>query len=120
MPVVGFLSSFSPGPGPLGTGPYAQGLSATGYVYGQNVAIEYRWAEGNDDRLPALAADLVSRKVDVIITEGGTPPALAAKRATSTIPIVFTAVSDPVGIGLVAGLARPGGNATGLAILLPG
>jgi putative ABC transport system substrate-binding protein len=120
MPVVGFLSAFSPGPNPLGTGPYAQGLKETGYTYGQNVAIEYRWAEGNYDRLPTLAADLVSLTVDVIITDGGTPAALAAKRATSTIPIVFTTVSDPIGVGLVAGLARPGGNATGFSNIAAG
>ena len=115
MPVIGLLSSFSRGPNPLGTGPLAQGLSETGYVYGQNVAIEFRWAESNYDRLPGLAADLVSRKVDVIVTQGGTPPALAAKSATSTIPIVHTSVSDPVGIGLAASLARPGGNLTGFS-----
>jgi putative ABC transport system substrate-binding protein len=115
MPLVGLLSSFSRQPNPLGTGPVAQGLSETGYVYGQNVAIEYRWAESNYDRLPALAADLVSRKVDLIVMSGGTPPALAAKDATSTIPIVFTSVSDPVGSGLVTSLARPGGNVTGFS-----
>jgi putative ABC transport system substrate-binding protein len=114
-PVIGLLSSFSRGPNPLGSGPVAQGLSETGYVYGQSVAIEYRWAETHYDRLPVLAADLVSRKVDVIVTVGGTPVALAAKSATSTIPIVFTTVSDPVGIGLVASLARPGGNLTGFS-----
>jgi putative ABC transport system substrate-binding protein len=115
MPVIGLLSSFSRSQNPLFSGPLAQGLGETGYVYGQNVAIEYRWAESNYDRLPALAADLVSRKVDVIVTDGGTPPAVAAKSATSTIPIVFTSVSDPVGSSLVAGLARPGGNVTGFS-----
>jgi putative ABC transport system substrate-binding protein len=120
MPAIGILSSFSRGPNPLGSGPVAQGLSETGYVNGQNVAIEYRWAESNYDRLPALAADLVSRKVDVIVTTGGTPPALAAKSATSAIPIVFTSVSDPVGIGLVASLARPGGNVTGFSNIAAG
>jgi putative ABC transport system substrate-binding protein len=117
MPVIGYLSPFSPPPnlGALGRNPFQQGLSETGYVYGQNVAIEYRWAESNYDRLPALAADLVGRKVDVIVTEGGTPPALAAKSATSTIPIVFTFVGDPVASGLVTSLARPGGNLTGFS-----
>jgi putative ABC transport system substrate-binding protein len=115
MPVVGVLNSFSRGPNPLGSGPVAQGLSETGYVYGQNVVIEVRFAETQYDRLPALAADLVGRNVDVIVTIGGTNPALAAKGATSTIPIVFTSVSDPVGVGLVASLARPGGNVTGFS-----
>jgi putative ABC transport system substrate-binding protein len=117
MPVIGFLSSFSRQPNSLGSGPVAQGLSETGYVYGQNVAIEYGWAEGHYDRLPGLAADLVSRKVDVIVTNGGTPPALAAKSATSTIPIVFIGVTDPVSAGLVASLARPGGNVTGFSVI---
>jgi putative ABC transport system substrate-binding protein len=115
MPVVGLLSSFSRGEGPLGRGPIAQGLGEAGYVYGQNVTIEYRWAEGAYDRLPVLAADLVSRKVDIIVTIGGTPAALAARNATSTIPIVFTSVSDPVGVGLATSLARPGGNLTGFS-----
>ena len=120
MPVIGFLSSFSPPPnlGDLGGSPFRQGLSEAGFVEGRNVAFEYRWAEGHYDRLPALAADLVRRKVDLIATNGGTPPALAAKSATSTIPIVFTHVSDPVGIALIASLARPGGNLTGVSIML--
>jgi putative ABC transport system substrate-binding protein len=119
VPVIGWLSSFSP-PAKLDDwlrGPIHRGLSEAGFVEGQNMMSEARWAEGHYDRLPALAVDLVSRKVDLIITDGGTPPALAAKSATSTIPIVFTPVGDPVGFGLVASLARPGGNLTGFSNL---
>ena len=117
MPVVGFLSVFSPptSPGEVGRGPLLQGLNQTGFVEGENMSIERRWAEGHYDRLPAMAADLVSRKVDLIVTIGGTPPALAAKNATSTIPIVFAGLGNPVGTGLVASLARPGGNITGFS-----
>jgi putative ABC transport system substrate-binding protein len=116
MPVIGYLGSASPGPGYARLlASFHQGLSETGYVEGQNLAIEYRWAEDNYDRLPALAADLVSAKVDLIVAPDGTPPALAAQSATSTIPTVFNGVGDPVGAGLVASLARPGGNLTGFS-----
>ena len=115
MPVVGYLSTLS---APQNQANWAvafrQGLSESGRVEGHNFAIEYRWAEGHYDRLPALAADLVTRKVN-LVTAGGTSAALAAKSATSTIPIVFTNVPDPVGVGLVASLARPGGNLTGFS-----
>jgi putative ABC transport system substrate-binding protein len=119
MPVIGQLSVFSP-PANLGNlvrGPIHQAMGEMGFVEGQNVMWEYRWAEWHYDRLPALAADLVSRNVDLIVTGGGAPPALAAKNATSTIPIVFTDVGDPVGFGLVASLARPGSNLTGFSNL---
>src|SRR5260370_16489128 len=96
MPVIGFLNSTSPGPNAANVAAFRQGLSETGYVEGQNLAIEYRWAEGRYDRLPALAADLVGRKVDLIATSGGTPSALAPQNATSPIPIVFATTPDPV------------------------
>ena len=113
MPVIGYLSPGSPIFSLRAA--FHQGLTETGYFEGQNVAMEYRLAEGHYDWLPALAADLVGRKVDLIMTQGGTASALAAKNATSTIPIVFTGVGDPVGAGLVASLARPGGNLTGFS-----
>ena len=117
MPVIGSLSSSSPPANldDLVRGPVHQGMGELGFVDGQNMVWEYRWAEFHYDRLPALAADLVSRKVDLIVTQGGAPSALAAKNATSTIPIVFSDVADPVEVGLVASLARPGGNLTGFS-----
>ncbi len=116
MPVIGYLHTGSPDLNSPFMAAFRQGLSETGYVEEQNVAIEYRWAESHYDRLPALAADLVGRKVDLIVAPAATPAALAAKNATSTIPIVFR-TGDPVADGLVASLARPGGNLTGVGIL---
>src|SRR6187200_3416777 len=116
MPVIGYLNTGSPDTNPPLLAALRQSLSETGYVEGQNLAIEYRWAEGHYDRLPALAADLVGRKVDLIIATSP-PCAFAAKSATSTIPIVFRGGAEPVGDGLVASLARPGGNLTGVLVL---
>jgi putative ABC transport system substrate-binding protein len=115
MRVIGFLSGTSPGPFAPYVAAFHQGLSKSGYVAGQNVAIEYRWAEDRYDRLPGLAADLVGRKVDVIATSGGIPAARAAQNATSAIPIVFTGIGDPVRAGLIASFSRPGGNVTGMS-----
>jgi putative tryptophan/tyrosine transport system substrate-binding protein len=118
IPVIGILAAASPdNAGALRIlAALREGLGETGYVEGQNVAIEYRWAEAHFDRLPALAADLADSKVDVIVTEGGDPSVLAAKQATSMIPVVFHTNSDPVPMSLIAGLARPGGNLTGVSL----
>jgi putative ABC transport system substrate-binding protein len=116
LPVVGFLSTSSPAPFAHLVASFRRGLQETGFIEGRNVTIDYRWAEGRYDRLPTLAADLVRRQVAVIVTSGGENPSVAAKAATATIPIVFNVGSDPVKIGLVASLARPGGNSTGVNI----
>jgi putative ABC transport system substrate-binding protein len=117
MPVIGYLGSTPAGPAAPFVGSFLHGLADTGYFAGKNVAVEYRWSEGHFDRLPALASDLVDRKVDVIVSGGGAAAALAAKHATSTVPIVFTLGSDPVKDGIVSSMARPDANLTGIAFL---
>src|SRR5262245_62042519 len=113
VPTIGYLHSGSSAPYAHLVAAFRQSLKEAGYVEGESVAIEYRWAEGRYDRLPALAADLVRRHVTLIVAQGGDPPVLAAKSATATIAIVFTSSSDPVKLGLVASLNSPGGNVTG-------
>jgi len=117
MPVIGFLGIGSPAENAANLAALRQGLSETGYVEGNNVAIEYRWAEGHYERLPGLAVDLIGRKVDVILSAGGITGALAAKEATSVIPIVFFSGEDPVKRGFIASLAQPGANLTGVSWL---
>ena len=117
MPVVGFLGASSPGPYAPYVAAVHQGLKEAGYIEGQNLRFEYRWAEGHYDRLPALAGELVDRRVAVIVPIGGAPASVAAKAATSTVPIVFNMGADPAQLGLVASLNRPGGNVTGIAML---
>jgi len=116
IPVIGFLSSRSPGESGGLVAAFQQGLREAGFVEGQNLAIAFRWAEGHYDRLPVLAVELVDLRVAVLLAAGGSPSALAAKAATSTIPIVFSAVTVPVRLGLVASLNRPGGNVTGIGM----
>jgi len=116
LPFIGFLSSRSPAESESVVAAFRKGLAEFGYTVGQNVAIEYRWAEGHYDRLPQLASELVGVRVAVILAAGGPPSALAAKRATTIIPIVFSAADDPVGLGLVDSLGRPGGNVTGMSV----
>ncbi len=118
VPRIGFLSPFSPSENPLWRQAFRQGLRDLGYMEGQDIAIEYRYAEGRPERLPDLAAELVRLKVDIIVAES-TPASLAAKQATATIPIVMTIVADPMATGLVSSLARPGGNITGMSLQFP-
>jgi putative tryptophan/tyrosine transport system substrate-binding protein len=117
MPVIGFLSNASPDIYSDRVRTFHEGLKQAGYVVGQNVAVEYRWAEGQNDQLPRLATELIERQVKVLVAAGGTPSALAAKAATTSIPVVFGVAVDPVAVGLVTSLSRPGGNLTGVTNL---
>jgi putative ABC transport system substrate-binding protein len=117
IPIVGYINSGAPAPMAGLVSAFHEGLSEVGYVEGQNVAVEYRWSEGRSDRLPELAADLVRRRVAVIVAVGGSAPAQAAKNATATIPIVFVSGDDAVEAGLVSSLGQPGGNVTGISWL---
>src|SRR4051794_27145440 len=117
MPVIGFLGSETSAVWTERLAAFRQGLNEAGYAEGRNIAVEYRWAEGHNERLPGLAADLVRQRVTVLVALGGTASVLAAKAATATIPIVFRTASDPVESGLVASFNRPGGNVTGLTTM---
>jgi putative tryptophan/tyrosine transport system substrate-binding protein len=120
VPVIGYLNASSPGTNPSFLPGFLKGLGEAGYIDGKDVAMEYRWADDQYDRLPALAADLVRQQVAAIAATGGPAAAVAAKQATTTIPIVFTSGADPVAAGLVASLGRPGGNVTGMSLFYAG
>jgi putative ABC transport system substrate-binding protein len=116
IPVIGFLSSRSPGESGGAVAAFGRGLAEAGFAEGRNAVIAFRWAEGHYERLPALAADLITSRANILVAAGGTPSLLAATAATSSIPIVFTAVADPVRLGFVASFNRPGGNITGISL----